>query len=165
MVKITLEEKDIVVTVQSIAAVMGCSIKNITTYVRKGMPYIEVGKRREYRVKECIFWALSNGYLKLPINIDTEVDVEELPPNIRKDLADAKLKELKLQKEKDEVVYKSDVVADATRVSMSWRERLFSLPDRLSTELASETNPREINKILWREFRKLVEDVVSEFMD
>ena len=160
------EDGDIIVTVSTLSKVLEVSSeKTITNYVKKGMPHIPKGKQRVYGVKACLEWAYANGCLVLELDTNVDIDVEELAPSIRKDLADARLKELKLQKEKEEVVLKSDVINDAVSFGIALRDNLMSIPSRVSSTTANETDPKEIIKILNTELRQSLEDVTSEFME
>lgn len=165
MSKIDVLDGDVIVSVSAIMDILEVSSKSsIANYVKKGMPFVPYGKQKSYKVKECLAWAYKNGVLFLELNPNMDIDVEELAPSIRKDLADARLKELKLQKEKDEVVLKTDVINDAVSFGIALRDNLMSIPSRVSSTTANETNPKEIIKILNTELRQSLEDVTSEFM-
>ena len=84
---------------------------------------------------------------------------------MRKDLADARLKELKLQQMREEVVDKVAVVKDAVSVAISLRDNLMAIPSRVSNILANESAPNEIKKLLEKELRNSLEDISSEFME
>ena len=161
----TLEDRDITVRLAEIAEVLEVSVRTIANYVKKGMPFIQNGKEKMYKVKECLAWAYSNGCLLLELETSVDIDVEELSPSIRKDLADARIKELKLSQMKEEVIEKSIVIQDATSVGIALRDNLMSIPSRIGNILAVETEPREIIEVLTKELRQSLEDISSEFME
>jgi len=166
MAELIIKDGDIIVQVGALISVLGVNSKvTISNYVEKGMPFIKSGRQKAYGVKACIDWCYKNGYLKLDIDVDDDIDVEALPANIRKDLADARLKELKLKQMEEEVIEKSDVVKDATTVGLSLRDNLMSIPARLASTLANETNPREVKSAIEREIRHSLEDISSAFME
>ena len=166
---VVVDENDILVGLSTIAQILQVSSKKtISNYVDRGMPYVPKGKQKEYLVKECIFWTIQNGFLKVPIDINADADedeIEDMPPSMQKDIWDARTKKFKLEELQGVYVKKEEVKRDATNVSTSIKDKLFSLPSRLASELADEESPKEVIKILNREFRNLVSDVRSVFMD
>ena len=139
--------------------------KTVSNYVGKGMPFVHKGKHKLYGIRSCLEWCIKFGYLKVEIELDDDESGDGLPPNMRKDLADARLKELKLQQMREEVVDKVAVVKDAVSVAISLRDNLMAIPSRVSNILANESAPNEIKKLLEKELRNSLEDISSEFME
>lgn len=157
---------DIVVQVGVLCGVLGVNSRaTISAYVEKGMPYSESGKQKVFGVRKCLEWCYKEGVLKIEFDIGDDVDEEDLPPNVRKDLADARLKELTLKERKEETIDKADVVKDAVAVGLALRDNLMSIPSRLASTLANESDPREARLIMEKEIRQSLEDISSAFME
>ena len=75
-------------------------------------------------------------------------------------------KERDIEKErKEETIDKADVVKDAVAVWLALRDNLMSIPSRLASTLANESDPREARLIMEKEIRQSLEDISSAFME
>lgn len=80
----------------------------------------------------------------------------------RKELADAELAELKVEKEKGKLLDAEEVRRDAFKTARIVRDQMLNIPDRLAVELASETDNFKIHKILSDEIRRALESLEFE---
>ena len=77
--------------------------------------------------------------------------------NIYRILYQGKLEKLKYEKEKGLVINRDEVENKAFSVARALRDKLLSIPERLSNELASISDPHEIKELLYKEFNKMLE--------
>lgn len=158
-----IPDGDVGVPLSSIMSILGVLSKTtIKNFIDKGMPFVENGRQKAYPVKACIFWAVKEAILKIPLVLEDDFNPEDLPPNVRKDLADAKLKELKYDVEKDKYIMKNLVVKKASEAGIIFREGIISLGDRLAGQVASENNQRECKNIIDKETRRLAEQIHAQ---
>ena len=74
----------------------------------------------------------------------------------------ARMARLKYEEEAGKLVPKADVESRAADIGMVVKQNLLSIPSRMMDELAIESDPREINAILERELRQVLEQLAQE---
>jgi len=77
--------------------------------------------------------------------------------NIYRILYQGKLEKLKYEKEKGIVINRDEVEDKAFSVTRALRDKLLSIPERLSNELGAISDPHEIKELLYKEFNKMLE--------
>lgn len=93
-----------------------------------------------------------------------ELVVEELgekptitDANIYKTLYSGKLEKLKYEKEKGLLISREEVEDKAFAVSRAIRDKILSIPERMSNELASISDPHVIKELLYKEFGMMLD--------
>jgi hypothetical protein len=76
---------------------------------------------------------------------------------VRADRADALRKEMELKKELGQLVEVAEVRASGFKIGRQIRDGMLNIPDRLSTLLAAETDPKQIHAMLVTEIRQVLE--------
>ena len=73
----------------------------------------------------------------------------------------AELARLDVEQKKNELILVSDITKSSFEVGRAIRESLFNLADRLSNQIAGETDPQIIHKLLTEEHRVALEQLVK----
>jgi len=79
--------------------------------------------------------------------------------NIFKTLYTGKLEKLKYQIQKGEVISRDEVEDKAFAVSRAIRDKILTMPERLSNELATINDAHQIKELLYKEFGLLLEEL------
>lgn len=77
--------------------------------------------------------------------------------NIYKTLYAGKMEKLKYERESGLLIAKSDVESKAFSVSRAIRDKILTIPERMSNELASIDDAHTIKELLYKEFNILLE--------
>ena len=77
--------------------------------------------------------------------------------NIYNTLYKGKLEKLKYEREVGLLISKVDVEDKAFTVSRAIRDKILTIPERMSNELASMNNPHEVKELLYKEFNILLD--------
>lgn len=145
-------EDDIYVSVAPLCAMIGVSSRQITNYVKDGMPfvYINDSKIRSFPVKKCFDWLIINGLMEIKYDKQTETteDLEDLPPKERKDLADARLKELELAKKKGELISLEEIRKECEYILTSFKNKTLGVPSKIAPALIGIETIAETKAIL-----------------
>ena len=78
--------------------------------------------------------------------------------NIYKAIYSGKLEQLKYEKEQNLLIKKDVVEEKAYSVARIIRDKINTIPERLSNELATMTDPHAVKELLFSEFSKLLSD-------
>jgi len=73
----------------------------------------------------------------------------------------AELARLDVEQKKNELILVSDITKSSFEVGRAIRESLFNLADRLSNQIAGETDPQIIHKLLTEEHRVALEQLAK----
>lgn len=145
-------EDDIYVQVEPLCAMIGVSSMTISNYVKDGMPYVHLNEstRRSFPVRKCFEWLILNGYMQIKYDkqTETEDDLEELPPKERKDLADARLKELELAKKKGELISLEEIRKECEYILTSFKNKTLGVPSKIAPALIGLETIAETKAIL-----------------
>lgn len=153
------ENNDLLVSASVFAGIINKSRRQVTNYKKDGIPIVKRGSRSLYPVRKAFEWLIKRGVIKVKLEEGDAEDVELLPPNIRKDLADAKLKEFNLKILEGKYILKEEEEKAAANLAISLRDRLMSLPDRIVPGLeADEKIKHAIRVELKREFTNFIAD-------
>lgn len=162
MSKITLDRskdgKDILVSVGLLAQFTGISERSFTNYKEKGIPHEQKGGRTLYPFADALKWLIINGYRKLDIPTDN-IDREQLPPSVRKTLADAEIKEIQLQILKGELIQVSVAIENMVTIITRVRNRILSLGSRLAPFIAFKSDQDEVKGILEKATLEALEEL------
>lgn len=112
------------VTRQQLGALMGVHPDTVTDYVREGMPVVTRGgrgKESEYDSVKCLAWWRE----KLGTN-------KKETAQARAANASAQLNELKIQREREELLPRDKVVLAGQAVVKQWTSTIRGLPRRLT---------------------------------
>ena len=90
----------------------------------------------------------------IPTDISTITDA-----NIYKTIYQGKLEKLKYEKAMGELISRDDVQNKAFATARIIRDKLLSIPERLSNELATMNDPYIIKEMLYKEVNLLLEDL------
>ena len=82
--------------------------------------------------------------------------------NIYKTLYAGKLEKLKYEKESGLVIARDEVESKAFSVSRAIRDKILTIPERMSNELATIDNAHQIKELLYKEFNILLEGFSEE---
>ena len=77
--------------------------------------------------------------------------------NIYKTLYSGKLEKLKYEREIGLVVSRAEVEDKAFSVTRAIRDKILTIPERLSNELASINDPHQVKELLFKEFGLMLE--------
>lgn len=145
-------EDDIYVPVAPFCAMIGVSSRQITNYVKDGMPfeYLNNSKQRSFPIKKCFDWLILKGFMEIKYDKQTatEDDLEELPPKERKDLADARLKELELAKKKGELISLEEIRKECEYILSSFKNKTLGVPSKIAPALIGLETIAETKAIL-----------------
>ncbi len=72
--------------------------------------------------------------------------------NIFKVIYQGKLEKIKYEKELGQLISREEVENKAFNVSRAIRDKILSIPERMSSELASIDNPHVVKELLYKEF-------------
>lgn len=158
-------EDDIYVQVAPLCAMVGVSSRQITNYVKDGMPFINIGnsKQRSFPIKKCIDWLILKGYMEIKYDksTETEEDLEDLPPKERKDLADARLKELELAKKKGELISLDEIRTEVEYIVSSVKNKALGVPSKIAPALIGIGTIAETKAILDEAMYELLTELAN----
>ncbi len=175
------------VTFSEFAAIKGCSKAAVTSAIRSriGAAVVEKdGKRWLDRDLALELWrkntkATHNAKVSLPDAVEAPLPasprelrqrIDALPDDAIPDLNEsrarrehyqAELAKLQVAQQRRELVPAEEVKKDAFQVGRSIREALANLADRLSHQLAGETDPAVIHELLTSEHRDALLSLVE----
>jgi len=112
------------------------------------------GKKWLYEIDDVIQFGYENGYIDIELS-----DKDELPPNIRKDLADAELKEFKLAVEKGKYYSKEEIETYIQRVLVSFRNKTLGLASKIAPALVALDEAQEAQAIVYEACYELLEEL------
>ncbi len=145
-------EDDIYVQVAPLCAMIGVSSMQITNYVKDGLPFVHLNdsKMRSFPIRKCFEWLMLNGFMDIKYDkpTETEEDLEELPPKERKDLADARLKELELAKKKGELISLDEIRKECEYILTSFKNKTLGVPSKIAPALIGIETIAETKAIL-----------------
>ncbi len=142
-------------TKNELAQLIDVSLTTIDKWLQKGLPYKEKGdkgKGYKFYFPEVMEWIIQNKLKRL--NVDSS-SLEEIRK--RKELADARLKELELDKRRGKLIEKTEVEKLLIEIGNAFKKKLLSWMSKLPPRLEKK-NKREILKILDEEINELLED-------
>lgn len=151
--------KDLLLSQKDVADLLGVTNITIGSYKKRGIPHTD-DKPSKYPARECLFWAIKEGIIDFSISNNTDLDFEDLPPRERKDLADAQLKEFKLEIEKGKYLLHSDVKNESDKNVMIIRTKLLSLPKKIAPSI-TDTNVSKNETII----KNYIYDILQEVSD
>jgi hypothetical protein len=169
----------VLVTFSEFAAIKGCSKAAVTAAIRSRISAAVVekdGKRWLDRDLALELWrkntkATHNAKVSQPDSVEVELPanprelkraIEALPDDAIPDLNEsrarrehyqAELAKLQVAQQRKELVPAEEVKKQAFQIGRSVREALSNLADRLSHQLAGETDPAVIHQLLSNEHR------------
>ena len=161
------------VTQAEFARRLGVSRQYVNRLVRMGKLELE-GKKLDAAKSIAVLERLRDPARKR--KADQEQPVDELGPDLEeepdqptfaeaktmKEVYLARMARLKYEEEAGKLVPKADVESRAADIGMVVKQNLLSIPSRMMDELAIESDPREINAILERELRQVLEQLAEE---
>jgi len=112
------------------------------------------GKKWLYEIDDVIQFGYENGYIQISMN-----DKDKLTPKVRKDLADAELKEFKLAVEKGKYYSKEELDRQAIYVATTVRNKFLAMPTRIAPVLAGNDNLGEIESIMSSYINTVLEEL------
>ncbi len=151
--------KDLLLTQKDVADMLGVTNITIGAYKKRGIPTTD-DKPSKYPARECLMWAIREGIVDFSVSNNTDLDLEELPPRERKDLADAQLKEFKLEVEKGKYLLYSDVKNESDKNVMIIRTKLLSLPKKIAPMILDADISK--NEIIIKNY---IYDILQEVSD
>lgn len=138
----------------------------------------DIRPKKKFNYEETVKAIKIAGVGKPPIKPVTEIESLPLPEegesledytaklgkaptltevNIFHNLYKGKLQELKFLEESGRLIEREEVENTAYKVARVIRDKITSIPERLSAELASMTDPHEIKEFLYKEFALVLE--------
>jgi excisionase family DNA binding protein len=142
--------------VEDVAELLGVSAKTVRNWInRLDLPATDDGRRRVLDWRATLEW-----YVQMRIRKDgnagnaaSPADPDEQKESLdqaetRKTIADADLKELRLAQLRGQLVPADEVGRNVSRVAMSIKTKLDSLPSGLALRLQGKTDRVEIQQIL-----------------
>jgi len=152
-----------------LAEFFGVSLPTVTSWVKRGCPYVQAGgKGREWRFNthEVAEWREQQAYANA-VGSSSDWDLEEA--RRRREAAEAALKEMELAKARGEVV-EIEAVADIVGDDYSRvRARLLSIPPKCAPLAIRAESVMEIREILDDGIRAALDElsssVAQEFAD
>ena len=142
-------------TKEQLANILDVQERTIRNYKDEGMPHKKVKNSFTYPARDAIAWCLLNG--KLDDILEELENTDELPPNIRKDLADAKLKEFKLAVEQGKYYTKEEINKKAEYLVISTKNKILGLPAKVAPVLVGLEDIAEVEKLLYDSCYELLE--------
>ncbi len=103
---------------------------------------------------------LKNDIDKLPDDAIPEFNVSKA----RREHFEAEFSKIKVQKEKKDLIPAKDAKKSAFAIGRSIREALMNVADRLSHQLAGETDATVIHRLITSEHRSALEELPNERM-
>ncbi len=146
------------------------------------IPYTMKGKRKNFVYKKVVA-SLDTFRVKPESPANAKKSLESIPPpkegqsqeeykqELKMELGEAptladsktfltifqgKIAEQKFDIEAGKLIYREEVEQKAFTVARVIRDQLLTLPERLSGELASSTDPKEIKEIMYKEINQVL---------
>lgn len=107
---------------------------------------IKVSSKWVFEIDDVIQFGCENGYIQTLIG-----DRDELAPNVRKDLADAELKEFKLAVEKGKYYTRDEIDKKVEFLLLNTRNRLLGMGVKLAPHVIGLTEPYQAQSIIYDE--------------
>lgn len=139
---------DILVSAGVLAKLARVSQKTINNYDKDDMPFEKRGARKVYPVRQCLEWMIFRGKITVEMETSDDVDRKKLPPDYRKDLADAELKEHKLAVLRGEYVSLEEVTDAAVKVITNTKTMLLPIGTKLAPVLAVTDDPSKVKQLI-----------------
>lgn len=133
-------------TKEQLANILQIDTRTVRKYKDEGMPHKKFKNSFLYPARESITWCLLNG--KLDDILEQLENTDELAPNIRKDLADAKLKEFKLAVEQGKYYLKEEIDKKAEYIITSTKNKLLSMGNKIAPTLVGIEETNEVKNII-----------------
>lgn len=131
---------------KDVSEMLNVSIPTTNAYKNRGIPMTD-DKPAKYPAREVMFWAIQNQIVDFNIKVDDD-DLEDLPPSIRKDLADARLKEHKLKELQGEVISIEEIRKENEYILTAFRNKTLGVPSKIAPALIGIESVAEIKAIL-----------------
>ena len=90
-----------------------------------------------------------------------EEDLENIPPKERKDLAEARLKELELAKKKGELISIDEIRKENEYVLTAFKNKSLAIPSKIAPALVGIENTAEIQAILEKAVHELLIELAT----
>jgi phage terminase Nu1 subunit (DNA packaging protein) len=139
----------------TVAKLLGISLRQLNNYVNEGMPTKGFGTKRRFVWRRV--WAWWRAKTK---QAPTKPGALTLgAAQARKYRADAQRTELKLARERGQLVPVEDVKQARIKVNAIIRARLLAIPGKLTPMLASNGKQAEVKSVLEREIREVLTEL------
>lgn len=148
-----------IVNRKDLAAILGVTPPTIDARITKGLPVQSRGTQGQdarFDTVEVIRWTIEKAVAEATQGTSQKDDSKEL---IRRKLqAETEIAELKLAKEKAEVVFIEDALRSISDAVAVLRQRILTLPRRVSPLVVGETDEEIVKEMVERE----VVDILTE---
>jgi len=104
------------------------------------------GKKWLYEIDDVIQFGYENGYIKISMN-----EKDKLAPKVRKDLADAELKEFRLGIEQGKYYTKDEIHKYIEFFLINTRNRVLRMGSKLAPYLINIDDPYKAEEIVYQE--------------
>jgi len=92
----------------------------------------------------------------------TDENIDILEADRRKKVFEAKLKELQVREREGELISSDKVKKIVYEMVRKSRDSILSIPNRLSPELAAETDPFKVEQMLTKELKQALEHLILD---
>lgn len=150
---------DLYLTARDAAKILNVSERSIHDYKKRGIPKTD-DKQPKYPGREIVLWGIENGVIDYSVS-SIEEDLENIPPKERKDLAEARLKELELAKKKGELISIDEIRKENEYVLTAFKNKSLAIPSKIAPALVGIENTAEIQAILEKAVHELLIELAT----
>lgn len=147
-------------TAAGIAKLLTVSMRQVGYLVAEGMPKSGPRQRTRFDPRECFAWVRERDRKKFEESQSKEKS-DQNNAEVRKLAAQASREELKLAKERGQVVAIADVQSAQEQVNSNIRSRLLQLPSKLAQRLQGNEDQTQIKGIVDAEVHVTLTELVQ----
>ncbi len=145
--------------------------------IRGTMPHrMSDRKQKRYDYSTVVYVIKSEGLFGYTPDADSSSEDEDLADvyerflanptltdaNIIKTITTTKREQLKLEEEQGKLISREEVENKAFTVTRTIRDKILSIPERMSNELASMDDPHQVKELLYKEFGLMLDGFSKE---
>lgn len=149
-------------TKADLAKCLGVSLPTVTSWVRKGCPYVEKGSKARpwiFNTASVIAWREDQAALNA-VGDTASLDIDEA--RRRKLAAEAAMVELDLSKRRGEVIEIEEVAGVVGDDYANVRAKLLALPTKLAPQLIGIEDPAECQALIERGVAEALEELTAD---
>jgi len=152
---------------QELGTLLGLSVRQVWELGNKGLPSTGLGKQKRFVWRECFEWYVRKKVEELTPKRKEPLDGEHydfdlIVQQTRKTQADAARAEIKLARERGEVVAVEEVKQAQIKVNSIIRNRLLGIPTKVSPLVAVNGNVAKVRAVLDAEMREILTQLSQE---
>lgn len=134
----------------TLSVIFGKNFSTIDAWVRQGMPFVKKGRKGNdwlFDTAKVIAWREA----KLKDEVATPERIEYEEAKRRKIAAEAAILEIDLQLKRQAILLRCDVEENLSHTFITLKQRLRTIPERISAQLTVESDEYNVRELLLTE--------------